>query len=227
MIRLSIDIETVFSRYKELNRKLKTLISFQLLQFSLSLSPFDFSPNLSEPPFTLHLPPFYRNFPLLYPQLAYFQLVLGDTCHITFMFYHPFIKEKKRLLGVSALFKLVYQHLMWKKLGKEHLINAEVTISMIIISLWHLPRWSWWWWHLGSSRELATCEPLRVCYRKSFAYYLRQLGASIVVVRLDLHGISFGELLFTSQASSFPPSPLGQAHLLRLDLLGFWPLAWV
>ena len=153
MIRLSIDIETVFSRYKELNRKLKTLISFQLLQFSLSLSPFGFSPNLSEPPFTLHLPPFYRHFPLLYPQLAYFQLVLGDTCHITFMFYHPFIKGKKRLLGVSALFKLVYQHLMWKKLGKEHLINAEVTISIILISLWHLPRWSWWWWHLGSSRE--------------------------------------------------------------------------
>ena len=89
-----------FLEVQRVEQKTKNSYLFSTITIlSLSLSPFGFSPNLSEPPFTLHLPPFYRHFPLLYPQLAYFQLVLGDTCHITFMFYHPFIKEKKKTFG--------------------------------------------------------------------------------------------------------------------------------
>ena len=37
---------------------------------------------------------------------------------------------------------------MLKSLGWKHLINAEVTTFVVLISSWHFPRRVSWWWYL-------------------------------------------------------------------------------
>ena len=133
-------MQTIFLRYKELGWKLKAFLSTQLLQFSLScsslsiLSQFFWTPLLC-----CTSPSFIGTFPFL--------LSLVDLLLAGFKGYlsnHPFVMpsfhHEIRLLEVSLVFRLVYKHLMWKRLGRKHLINAEVTASVILILSWHFLR---------------------------------------------------------------------------------------
>ena len=56
---------------------------------------------------------------------------------------------------------------MWKRLGWEHLINAEVTASVVLISSWHFPRQVWWQWHLRPEENWLPVVPCVFAMGKS------------------------------------------------------------
>lgn len=139
----SDDIQIAFSRYRGTTIKERTrkglYDSFSLLLFSR----FFFSIFLEkEPPppcFCCSLPPFYKHLSFRYlsswsispasPLPAGF---LGDI-HLYFPWFSPHSYPETRLLGVSLLFRLSYMYLLRKRLCREPLINAKVTISVILI----------------------------------------------------------------------------------------------
>lgn len=131
------------SKQKSIN---KTWLYSSCVIFSL-LFFLRFSPQYLLTPLCCTLLPFCKHFFSLSPQLACSQMDFQDTCHIIPLFCLIFIM-KLRLLGVFVLFKLIYIHLLWKRLGREPLINAEVASSVILILSKCFPRSTWWWWHL-------------------------------------------------------------------------------
>ena len=95
--------------------------------------------NPPPPCFCCSLPPFYKHLSFHYlsswsispasPLPAGF---LGDI-HLYFPWFSPHSYPETRLLGVSLLFRLSYMYLLRKRLCREPLINAKVTISVILI----------------------------------------------------------------------------------------------
>ena len=132
-----------------------------------------FSPNISPPLSITPPPPLYRHFFFLYlpswPTSSWIFGILVASHSVLPPFHHEI-----GLLGVSTLFRLIYMHLMWKRLGREPLINAEVTAFAILILSGHFPRQIWWWWHLKLKRKFVARSPLRICRRTSPACYLKQ-----------------------------------------------------
>ena len=83
-------------------------------------------------------PPFIGTFPFTLSLVGLF-----PTRFKGYLSYHlstlPSFHHEIGLLGVSLLFRLVFRHLMWKRLGREPLINAEVTASVVLIISWYFP----------------------------------------------------------------------------------------
>ena len=125
------------------------------------------------------------------------------------------------LWGLFALFRLIYMHLMWKRLGKKPFINAEVTASVILIFSGCFPRQIWWWWHFGSKKEIG-CLWSPTYLPKDKPCLLPWVRVSVRVANSDLHGTCYGELPFIPQAFLLLFTFLGLAHLLKYDLLGLW-----
>ena len=115
-------------------------LTLSLSYSSLSLFFFNiFLNRLSVVAFT----PFISIYPsLISPTSLLLAIFFGDTCHILPWFSLIFIM-KHDFWGLFVLFRLSYVYLMWKRLGREPLINVEVTTSMIFILSGGFPRWSW------------------------------------------------------------------------------------
>ena len=114
---------------------------------SYSASLFNFLNTHPTPPSCCTSPPFIGTFPFFISP-ADLLLTRFRRCLSHHSFALPLFHHKTGILGVFLLFRVVYKHLMWKRLGKEHLINAKVTGSVVLISSWRLLRQVWWWWHL-------------------------------------------------------------------------------
>ena len=149
MIRNKIVIywyRNCFPEVQKVGLKTKNSKSYSASLFLISLSPlslFFWNPLSCYTPY-----PFIGTFPLLISSASL--LLAGFRGCLS---YHPsvllFFHHETGLLGVFLLSRLIYKHLMWKRLGREHLINAEVTSFMVLISLWCFQRQVWWRWHLG------------------------------------------------------------------------------
>ena len=125
-----VDIETTFLRYKRLDWKLKTLSPITFLSLFLLLV---FSLCFLNPLSYCMSPPFIGTFPfLISPAGLLLTRFRGCLSHHPSAL--PFFHHETGLFGVFLLFKLVYKHLMWKRLGRGHLINAEVIGSVVLIS---------------------------------------------------------------------------------------------
>ena len=112
-------------------------------KYNLSLSLWVFFLIFFNPHFVVTFTPFISIFPSLI-SLASLLLArfFGDTCHIL-PWLSPIFIIKHDFWELFVLLKLFYVYLMWKRLGKEPLINVEVTTSVILILLGDFPRWSW------------------------------------------------------------------------------------
>ena len=111
------------------------------LSLSLSLSPLSLL-DIFQPPLCGILHPFYKHFSFSYlsnwpTPCQNFWRFLSHPLLVT----SPIFIMKLDFWGYFVLFKLSYEYLMWKILGREPLINVKVTTSMILIFLG-----GWWSW---------------------------------------------------------------------------------
>ena len=117
-------IHKLFSRDIGSKQESKNFLSLILLQVFLSISPNPLSVAPSSP--------FIDIFSSLISPIGL--LPVGFSGYLS---HHssvlPPFHHEIGLLGVFVLFRLIYMHLMWKRLDREPLINVEVTVSMILI----------------------------------------------------------------------------------------------
>ena len=112
-------------------------------KYNLSLSLWVFFLIFFNPHFVVTFTPFISIFPsLISPTSLLLAKFFRDTCHIL-PWLSPIFIIKHDFWELFVLFKLFYVYLMWKRLGKEPLINVEVTTSVILVLLGGFPRWSW------------------------------------------------------------------------------------
>ena len=110
-------------------------------KISLYLSSLGFFLDISQPPFCGSLHPFYKHFsfPYLSSWPASSQIFL-EIIVTSSLGSPPIFILKHYFWGLFALFRLSYTYLMWKRLSREPLINADVTTSVILILSEGFPR---------------------------------------------------------------------------------------
>ena len=107
------------------------LVTFSPLFLFLFLS--DLSLIVSPPPYIDKFSTF--NLPAVLPPIGFSWILF-----LFFIGFPPFFYPETGLLGVFSLFRLFHMYLMWQRLGRVPLINAEVKISATLICLEGLPR---------------------------------------------------------------------------------------